>query len=366
VAALAVAAALLVPAAAAAFSSQSGQNVTVPRGETRAGTFFAFGQVVTIDGDIDGDLVCGANTVTVNGAVRGDVLCAAQTLTIGGTVDGDIRVAGQVVNLNNAIGRNGMVATQSLALNSAGRVGGDLGVLAQNASINGPVTRDVYGAIDSLAVASTVGAINVAANSLALTGDGAVTGDVNYHSEKTFALADEKVGGQVKRTAPKESVNNEEDAARAGFAMRLYWILASLLLGLALVALAPKQVQRVTAKMRKRPGATIGWGLILTLLAPVLVIVLLVTVIGIPLALLVGALWLIGLALSGVLAGIAAGEWFVERAEWRSRALLWATLVGVPLAAIVFSVPVLGWLAGLVACWWAVGGLALVARDVRG
>jgi cytoskeletal protein CcmA (bactofilin family) len=361
-----MAAALLVPGVAAAFSSQSGQNVTVPKGETRAGTFFAFGQVVTIDGDIDGDLVCGANTVTINGTVRGDVLCAAQTLTIGGSVEGDVRVAGQVVNLNNAIARNGMVATQSLALGSASRVGGDLGVLAQSASVNGPVAKDVYGAIDSLTVASTVGALNLAVNSLALTGDGAVTGDVNYHSEKTFNLADDKVGGEIKRTEPKQTAgNNEEEAARAGLAMRLYWILASLLLGLALVALAPKQIKRVTAKMRKRPGATIGWGLILTLLAPILVILLLVTVVGIPLALLLGVLWLVAVGLSGVLAGIAAGEWFVERAEWRSRALLWATLVGVPLAAIVFSVPVIGWLAGLVACWWAVGGLALTARESR-
>jgi cytoskeletal protein CcmA (bactofilin family) len=357
---------LLVPVGALAMSVSSGQSVTVAKGETHQGTLFAGSQVITIDGDIDGDLVCAANTVTVNGTVRGDVLCGAQTITINGTVEGNVRVAGQSVNLNGSVARNGMVATQSLTMGTAAKLAGDMGIVGQSASINGPVQRDVYGAMQSLNLAAPVGAVTAAINNLTISGDGKINGDLRYTSSETLNVDKSKVTGQVVHTQPaKHDKANADDAARASLAGRLYWMLAAVLMGLAIVFVAPRHVRRVSQVMRDRPGAAVGWGLIIALITPLLILLLAFTVIGIPLAFLLGLGYVAALIVSGVLAGIAAGEWFVDRAEWRTNPLLWAALVGVSLSVIIFSIPFIGWLVALVATWWALGGLVLSARHAR-
>jgi cytoskeletal protein CcmA (bactofilin family) len=332
IAIVALAAAALVPAAALAFSAQSEQTITVPKGETKTGTYYAWGQVITIDGDVDGDLVCAGNSVSVNGAVHGDVICAGQTVTVNGPVDGSVRVAGQVVSLNGTVGRNGMVAAQTLAMGSASTLAGDLGVAGQTASINGKIAKDLYVKLDDLKLGP-----------------------------------DATVGGKTVKAPKTEPRHNDaQDFGSAILALRLYWIFASLIIGLAFVLLAPRLVQRVTKVMLDKPGSSIGWGLVVTLLGPIVVLLLLVTVVGIPLALLTGLLWLVLVATSGIVAGIAAGEWFVARADWKRHPLLWATMLGVPLAAIAFSVPVLGWLLAMVATWWAVGGISIAAKAARG
>ena len=365
---VAAACALLLPGAAAAYALDSGHDVTLPKGETRAGTYYAGGQTVTIDGDVNGDLICGGQSVTVNGAVHGDVICAGQTVTVNGPVDGSLRLAGQSVNVNSTVGRNVTVAAQEFTLGGPAHVSGDLGVAGQTVAINGPVDKEVYGRMDSLALASSVGGVNAWMNSLAMTGDAKVNGNLHYTSDNTFNVDKSKVSGDITRSAPPahaSQAQRQEDAARAGFALRLYWIFASLVLGLAFVWLMPKLVRRASTIMREKAGVSIGWGLLVTIVAPVLAIVLALTVLGLPLAALVGVAWLVLICTSSIFAGIAAGLWLLDRAEWERGSLWWAATLGVPLTVIVLSVPVIGSIVGLVATWWAVGGLALAARASR-
>jgi hypothetical protein len=358
---------LVAPGAVVAFNAASGQNVTVPKGEVKAGTYYAAGQVVTIDGDVDGDLICAGSTVAVNGAVHGDVICAGQSVSVNGPVDGSVRLVGQSVSVGGKVGRNGTVMAQSFTLGSTGQVVGDLGVLGQVANVNGPVDRDVYGAMESLMLGSAVGSVQAQVNNLSLGSGGSVKGNLSYTSEQTFDVDRSKVGGEISRHAPATPrAQREDNAARAGMAMRLYWMAALLVVGLALTWLAPRLVGRAAQVMLERPGASIGWGLIVMLLGPLIVILLVVTVIGVPLGLLLAVLWCVLLAVGSVLAGIAIGRWFLQRAEWQKDSLLWATAFGVPLSVIIFSIPVLGALTSLVALWWAVGGVVLSARALQG
>src|SRR6266511_2276583 len=108
---LAVALASL-PAAAVAQQSElggkvrSGQEVTVPVGETVQGDLIAFAGTVRIDGRVDGDLVATGGEVTVVGTVTGDVLAAAGSTTISGVVGA---VTGSVLGAVGDYTRTGSV-----------------------------------------------------------------------------------------------------------------------------------------------------------------------------------------------------------------------------------------------------------------
>jgi cytoskeletal protein CcmA (bactofilin family) len=358
--------AILVPAAALAFSMQSSQVVTLPKGQTKTGTYYAWGQVVTIDGNVNGDLICGGDSVTVNGAVHGDVLCAGQTITINGPVDGSVRLAGQSVDVNGSVGRNGTVAAQSFNLGSSAHITGDLGVLGQTATISGPVDQDIYGAMQLLSLQSASGGVNAFVKSLNVASNAVVHGDLRYTSTQTFDISKTQVTRSIIRTAPPSHQQSPSNAVLSSTLFLLYIMVAGAIVGLVLLWLAPVLVKSVVLTMLKRPGASIGWGAVVTFLGPILFFILFVTIIAIPLGLLASAIWGLLLITSGLFAGIATGSWILERTDWRKGSWIWATALGIPVLAILVSIPFLGALVALVATLWAVGGASLSAKGLRG
>jgi cytoskeletal protein CcmA (bactofilin family) len=368
---VAVLVAVLVPAAALAYGVQTGQTTTVAKGDTKSGTFYAAGQTVTVDGDINGDLICAGQTVHVNGAVHGDVLCAGQTITVNGPVDGNVRLAGQTLDVNGTVGRNVTVVGQTFALGGGANVAGDLGVATQSATLSGPVAKTVYGATGNLTIDNKVGDVDAqVANSLSLGGSAAVAGNLTYASDNTYSIDKSKVGGQVQHNQPvahehRKAPQNAGSMFASWLGWLIYWMAAALVTGLVLVWLAPRMMRRVSQVMLERPGPSLLWGAIVTLLGPVMLILLMVTIIGIPVALLLGALWLLALLTSGLFAGVAVGEWITNRTGWQRGSLYAAAVVGIVVTVIVFNIPFIGWLVALVATWWAVGGLVLSARPAK-
>ena len=359
---------VLIPAAALAYGVQAGQATTVPKGQTKSGTFYATGQTVTVDGDIDGDLICAGQTVEVNGAVHGDVLCAGQTVTVNGPVDGSVRLAGQTLNINGTVGRNVTVAGQVFNLGGGANVAGDLGVATQSTTISGPAAKTVYGATGNLTIDNKVGSVDASvANNLSLEGGAGVAGNLTYVSDNVYSIDKSKVGGQVVHNQPlarehRTQPQNASTALASWLGWVLYWLAAALVTGLVLVWLAPRLVKRVNRELLARPARSLLWGAVVTLLGPVAVILLMVTIIGIPVGLLLGVLWLLALVTSGLFAGIAAGEWISHRTGWQRGSLYTAAVVGIVVTVIVFNIPFIGWLLALLATWWAVGGLVLSAR----
>lgn len=349
----------LLPVTALAFSSDTGQSVNLAQGQTRTGTYYAAGRDVTIDGDVNGDLVCAGQNVTVNGAIHGDILCAAQTLTINGPVDGSVRLVGQVVNVTGTVGRNGTIAGQTVDV--SGHITGDLGLLAQTATVNGAVDSDVYGVTQALTIGSSVGGAVVRVDTLQLTSNAHVKGNINYTSPNTATFSQSQVGGSVTHNLPAPTTHHMASFGSIVWTI-IFFILGIWVLAFVLVLVVPRSVTSVTDSMFSKPALHIGIGIATMILAPILATILLFTVIGIPLAVLIWLLWILGIALAYVFATIGVGLLILRWTKWNKGSLLWAVAIGVPVGIIVFNVPFIGWLVALVALWWGLGSLAVSAK----
>lgn len=344
---------------ASAHSFRSGSNVAVGQGEKVDHTLFVAGQTVDISSEVFGDVFCAGQTVTVSGTVHGDVICAGQTVTITGKVDGDVRLVGQTVTLGAEVAGNATIGGQTFNLESRGKIAGDATIGSEKAVFNGPVGRDLAVGGSNATISSTVGRdIKGSLENLSLASGARVQGNIDFTSSNDISKAEGSViGGKVTRTdAPKE--DQSKRGAVFGFSLGwfIYCFLALLITAMALALLFPRMLHTVSGKAMPRPWKALLTGFLASISVPVILIILAITVVGLPLAFIVGLSWLIILMLSGPLFGYYLGRQILRD----SRQPLLIMLVGASLLIVSYFIPVIGFLAVLAAIWIG-AGMALLA-----
>lgn len=342
-----------------------GTSNTLASGQTFHGTYYAAAQNVTIDGDVDGDLICLGQNVVVNGSVSGDVLCAAQTLFVKGAVGGSVRVVGQTVTIDSSVARNVTSAGQTLTLSSKSKLAGEVALAGQNVSIDSDVAKDVSVAGQNTNLNGKAGSnVNLAVSSLALGANAKVAGNLTYWSNEDLKIDQQKVAGKIDHKQPAHP-----ERKRAPWAAKavntLFWLLSATLLALLLSWLFPRPLTVLTDQMLDRPWPSIGWGFVSLLLAPIVMLLLALSMVGIPAALLLGTVWIGFVTLNAIWLGLALGRYLMMTRRPHRHSLTAAAAVGVPIVVIAASLPVLGGLISLVGMAWGLGALVLSVLDHR-
>lgn len=242
-----------------------------------------------------------------------------------------------------------------------GRVAVDAGesvrevvVFSGRVQVDGLVRGDVVVFDGPVAVTGQVGGSVVAlSGSVRLASTAKVGGDVLAH-ERARVDAGASVGGQV-----REGVAFSARGPLRTLGTLVPWLsisISTLLLGLVLVALAPRGLEGSAAAARTAWLASAGWGLLLAVILPAVAVVATASVLGLPL----GLALLLALALLG-LVGYVLSVFAVGRlAVGAARRGIVALLAGWGIATAVGIVPYLN-VAALVGGAAFGLGLALVA-----
>jgi cytoskeletal protein CcmA (bactofilin family) len=206
---------------------------------------------------------------------------------------------------------------------------------------------------------------------------GTVRGNVvSFNGRVTVRSGATVTGDVVSRSAPtiEEGATVRGDVRRGPgelfrepfpfFGYLAAWLAVSvsvLVLGLIFILLAPRAADALDAVGRTAPGPVIGWGLLLAIGLPLVAVLLLVTLVGIPFG--VGLLLALALIYSF---GYTMAVWLVGRrilAPPRSR--LAAFLVGWVILRLLALIPIVGGLIGTVAVVIGLGAIAVAVWRAR-
>src|SRR5512132_2791371 len=207
-----------------------------------------------------------------------------------------------------AAARDQVVVSGSVVV-GPGQTVGDVVIADGPVTISGRVTGDVvvaHGRVRILGGGRVAGNVTDFADRIVLSRGARVGGDLNYGDERPVVAPGAVVGGKTKK------IDVGDTFPLSGFAVLLaVWLavsVSSLLLGLVLLAFAPRAADAADLVGRDAPGPSIGWGALLVFGLPLLAVLALVTLIGIPLG--VGLL----LALVPIYAvGYVTGAWLLGR-----------------------------------------------------
>lgn len=143
----------------------------------------------------------------------------------------------------------------------------------------------------------------------------------------------------------------------AGFLAWAAVTVSMLILGLLLLLLAPRGADAVADAWRTGTGASIGWGLIFLIGLPIVAVLLLITLVGIPLGF--GMLFALGLIYA---IGYVAGAWVLGRLLLKPpTSQVLAFLAGLGILRLVALVPILAGIVGFVATVVGLGALMVAA-----
>ena len=329
------------PSAHARGKVESGDTIT--QSQVVHGSYFGSGSNVQLTNTVEGDAYIVGQNVTISGTVTGDLLVAAQTVTVNGTIEGNAHILAQTVTVTGPIKGSLSTTAQTLTLNESAKVGQDVAFATQTAILRGSVGRDIQAFVQSFTLSGSVGR------------------DVDYMSDTDVVRGGATIGGVATRTPiPAQATPTTEQIISARIASFLYTILA---LGFAMLLaglLIPRQLVSALARAYPRPWKAVLVGLVILAVAPLALLLLAITIIGLPVALFGGLLLAIVALFSSVFTSLYIGR-FVHRGE---QSTLVQGLTGALVYGILLTIPVINFFASLFGVLFGTGIASLAIYHV--
>ncbi|WP_276299762.1 bactofilin family protein [Halorussus lipolyticus] len=316
-----------VPAPAAAEVTRTGGTVVVEEDETIDDDLTAFAGTVIVRGTVDGDLTAFAGDVFVEGRVTGDMTA----------LGGNVRIAGEVTGDVDAVGGNVVVSEDAL-------VGGQLEGAAGNVVVEGEVQQGV----------------RVGAGTITLGPNAVVGGDFVYDGDLNRAEG-AQVAGEIRQESDIGLDLGFTGPLVPNWVGWVYGFLVNLVLGAVVLLVFPRFSGGIADRATADPLKSGGVGLLLFVGIPVLMVILFVSLVGIPLGLILALVYALVLWLGYVYGAFAVGTWLLGMADTGGRWL--ALFIGLLLAAIVGFVPILGGLVQFLVLLLGLGALGLGGRS---
>lgn len=346
--------------------AQQNRGVITP---DQPGPHFRAGQSLNLTETYNGDLYASGGTVLVSGTVQGDLIVAGGTVTINGTIAEDLRVAGGTVLVNGPVNGEVTVTGGTVTFTSASRVGGSVVAFGGTLNIQGNVGGNIIGAAGTVSLDGNVGRnVTLDAGTLNIPATASISGSLSAMVGNTASVAPEaRIAGGRDIQMSEAMRDGEDNQRRAGLLGALGlsfltdFLLGSLMAiagGSLLLYLLPRLFTQSAEAIENVPLASAGWGLAFLLLVPILFIVLLVSVVGVPLAFIILFLWIIDLIVAPWIAAYALGRLIAGRtdAEWLTNSFI-QLIVGVVVLNFIGLVPVIGWLIKFIAMIMGMGAL---------
>jgi hypothetical protein len=349
----------------------SGEIITIY--EPMNQDIYVAGGTVLIGAPIHGDLIVAGGTVTVNDSVTQDILMAGGTLTLNGYTGDDIRCAGGNIKLSNTTSGDLIITGGVLLLEKTAQVQGDLISCGGEVTVDGQVDGKIRDASGIFTLNGKVQDLESKAGKIIINGvvrgTATLAGNVIETSSQAKFEKDVRYWNSsgtldYKNTADSKITFDptlEIQGARwqyLGFAtlIMVIWYLGTALLMIAVIQYLFGDTFRKAAETIKMASIkSLGLGFLFLIGVPVLIVLIGVTVVGIPL----GILMLIGyvtvLALATALVAIAITHWihntYYYTSPWRTAKIVFAAFGIFIILKLIALTPFIGpFLMLLLAC----------------
>jgi len=361
-----------------------------------------FGEIVTIDSPVNGDVYVGGQTVTINAPIRGDLVVAGGTVVINDSVTMDVLVAGGNVTINGYVGDDVRCGAGSLAITgqvrgdvmvSGGEVvlkngsdlngnliaaGGDLeidGVINGNARVTGGVVN-LHGIIDgsadikaeTMSIAGTIrGDAILAANTIIVAPMAEFDKTIGFwNDDHSLIIPTDVPHGAVTFDNTLEVRSGRWELLGFASALILIWYLGTALVMIWLLEYLFSNTFSKAAKIVLNQSVrSMGYGFLFFVGVPLICVVLSVTVLAIPIAVILGIAYIVLIILATAITSIIISNWLNEvyyKSQWQIARIILVSFGVFVILKLLTLTPIIGpIIMGLMICM-AFGAILINTR----
>lgn len=294
------------------------------------GNAFAAGGRVESRSRIDRSAYLTGGNVTVAGSIGRNLYAAGGDVRLEGEVEGKVRMAGGKVRVTREAVIGGTATLAGGSIEVDGAIGKRLRAFGETIVINGTIGGDV----------------ELAGENLRIGPDARIGGRVEYRGSKDIELDPAAVVGGGVTEMQQDRRWLRKFGRGATIAGGITVSLGMVLIGALLILAMPRFSREAAAKIRQKPWTSAGLGCVMLLGVPFSIIFLLITVIGIPLAVLLAFGHIVLMLLGYLIAAIFVGDTVLEKVSVAKMDSAWWRVLFMFLAlvaiAIVKSLPFIG------------------------
>ncbi len=329
---------------------------------------YVSGGTIVVNASIQGDFVAAGGTIAVHDTVVGDVLVAGGNLALNGFTGDDIRAAGGTIKITNDVAGDVVVAGGKVEIGPHARIFGNLILLSGEALVNGTVKGNMKATGGEIFLNGTVekelqakggklylngtvrGKATLAATEIILQDNAQFHQEVAYWQKDGPQNFDKALVGATARFRPDLQVGDSGSRwyflGFGSFLVLLLYLASALLLLFVLQYVFAPVFREAGATLEKQIPRKIGYGLLYLFGLPLLAVLLLITVIGIPIGLFALFFYAFTVAVAHVITSLVVAGWYNSNYQkgWSSKTLTGAAFVIFVLIKLLTIIPFAGWL----------------------
>ena len=311
---------------------------------TKGGNLVGAQEKVQIDAAVQKDAILAGQSIKISAPITRTLMAAAETVTVESRVNGNVRVVGSTISLQNDIGGDVWVAGSQVE--SKGIIYGDVLVFAQSLDV-----ADVHGKLtfagDVLRINGEIkGDVDATSREIVFGENGSIKGNLKLVSSTPISDKDRvKVMGSISQEKPKTrgiEVVLLENAVR---------FIGSVIVLCFLLLIFAKPFDDMAWHITEKPFKTPLVGLLSIIVIPIVCVLLLVTIVGIPLAIVLGGTFILLVATAHFIFALWLGKKLLPRQNRFA-----AGIFGLFLISLAFMIPILGLVARFVTICFGLGG----------
>jgi len=299
--------------------TRSGGTISIS--EATDDDVFATGGTISVDAPV-GSLMVAGGQITVNAPVKGDIIAAGGQVTINSDVGGKVVAAGGSVILNGKVGTNAVLA------------GGDVQL--------GPTSSVVR---DAMVSGGSV------------TNAGKVTGKLSVRAN---SFDNRGTAGSL-----EVELQNRGPMAAIISVFGILFTIGLFILGLILIWIAPNRYRAVETELISGWVVKLVAGFVGLIVGLIVIILLAITLVGLPIAIGIGLLYLGALLVSTLFTSSAFGRKVAGLLK-REVSDYVAFTIGFVILAIIYRIPFLGTIVLVIAVSIGFGALLFTGWKKRG
>jgi hypothetical protein len=342
-----------------ASGAKTGESIYVAENEFVPYNFVVTGGTIDFLGEAQKDVIVFGGKINISGPVHGDVIVAGGDVKISGRVDGNVRTAGGNVEISSKIGKNLTVAGGTVVLSNDSEVAWDAMVAGGNLDLRGKINGNLSLASGIATIGGEIGGrvdSYVKDGTMIILPDTKIGGGFQYWSKKEILIPESvKIGGEINH----KIIETHKKSAQAIFIYYLmkivFGIFSLLIIGFIVIKLFVKQTQNVIQEFKQSPWLSFGWGFVSLIIIPIVILLLMVSIAGLPLALIIVLSYGLVLYLSKIIFAIFMGQYIFENYVKKpsenivenkneDNKLIQIMMIGVAVFVLIAKIPILGFI----------------------